>query len=172
MPKPFFQGTAMLPDRKQSGKSLQQEGQGRGRDPFAQPLLPQSMKSCGIPWGKSSSQPFRNQSTNRALQHFCGKHRAGPFSHHFCALSPGFLIYLVGLPETSLWDIPVRLCWLQQLAQNSLPCIGFRRLGGTCPKLWGFCHSEHLHLHHFWSLRKGQGQQREQEPSCMEEIHT
>lgn len=45
-----------------------------------------------------------------ALHQLCGKHRAGPFSHHFCALCPCFLIYLVGLPETNLWDVPVREC--------------------------------------------------------------
>lgn len=47
--------------------------------------------------------------------------------------------------------------WLQQLAQHSLPCIRFGRARGTCPKWWCSCHSEHLHLYHFWSLRKGQG---------------
>lgn len=71
------------------------------------------------------------------------------------------------LPLWTAWNQPVgcscqgvlraRLCWLQQLTQNSLPCIGFGRVGGTCPKSWHSCHSEHLHLHRFWSLKKGQG---------------
>lgn len=83
--------------------------------------------------------------------------------HHFRALSPGFLIYLVGLPEASLWDVPVRehpepgSAGCQQLAQHSLPWIGFGRVAGICPESWLSCHSEHLHLHHFWVLMKGQG---------------
>lgn len=47
-----------------------------------------------------------------------------------------------------------RLCWLQQLAQHSLPGIGFRRAGGTCPKSRCSCHSEHLQFHHFLVIKE------------------
>lgn len=67
-------------------------------------------------------------------------------------------------PHWTAWNQPVgcscqgglraRLCWLQQLAQHSLPCIGFRRAGGTRPKSWCSCHSEHLHFHHFLVIKE------------------
>ena len=44
---------------------------------------------------------------HRALQHLCGRHGAICFNHHFCTLSPCFLIELVQLHETNPWDFPV-----------------------------------------------------------------
>lgn len=154
---------AILPRNSYVAWQKTKSKKSQGRDPLAQPLLPQDMKSCGIPWGKSSLQPFRNQSTDQALQHLCGQHRAGPFKPPLLCL----VSWVSNLPFWTAWNQPVgcciqgvlraRLCWLQQPVQNTLPCIGFGRVGGTCPKSWHSCHSEHLHLHHFWSLKKGQG---------------
>lgn len=153
MPKPFFQGTTW---KTKCGKSLQWEVQGHDKEIH---LLAQHRRhgaSYRIPWGNSSSQPSRNQSTNQALQHLCDRHRAGPFSHHFCLLVFLFTLLDCLKPTRSYQGmLRARLCWLSAAgpAQPSLD----RFWEGRRNTSWHSCHSEHLHLHHFWSLRNGQG---------------